>query len=92
MTNEEHHLGPPPLQMTSLGMVSGFPLDYMHLIYLMLWLRGPLSCTLSSLNTFPKRCLRLSQRLVYLKSYTPSFQGQEHRKAAELSGTYDLLF
>ena len=72
-TNEEHHLGTTPLQRTSLGMVSGFPLDYMHLIclgvmrrLLMLWLKGPLNCRLSSHNI-----TRLSQRITEVCSYVP---------------------
>lgn len=32
--DEDHHLGPSPLSQTSIGMVSQFPLDYMHLVCL----------------------------------------------------------
>ena len=32
--DEEHHRGPTPLQRTSLKMVTGFPLDYTHLVCL----------------------------------------------------------
>lgn len=47
--DEEHHLGLSPFEGTSLGMVSQFPLDYMHLVclgvvrrLLFLWKKGPL--------------------------------------------------
>lgn len=33
-TDEDHHHGPKPLQETTLKMVTGFPLDYMHLVCL----------------------------------------------------------
>jgi len=57
MSDDEHHLSdvPSPLVELSLGMVSGFVLDYMHLIclgvvrrLLVLWLRGPLPIRLSA--------------------------------------------
>lgn len=55
MTDEAYHLRPSPLVVISLGLVSGFPLDFLHLVCLgvmrhlvYLWLKGPLSCRLSS--------------------------------------------
>ena len=57
MEQEEHHKGPSPLTALSMGMVSKFPLDYMHLVclgvvkrFLTAWLRGPLKCRLSGLK------------------------------------------
>lgn len=51
MTEEEHHHGVSPLQEISIGMVSNFVLDYMHLVCLgnvrklvCLWIKGPLRC------------------------------------------------
>ena len=48
MVNEEHHIGSSPLKNLSIGMVSQFPLDYMHLVCLgvvkrliWLWMKGP---------------------------------------------------
>ena len=86
MVDEEHHLGPSPLQQTSLGMVSGFPLDYMHLICLgvmrklfMLWLKGPLTCRLSSQNI-----AKLSQRLTDARSHVPLEFSRRPRALREL--------
>ena len=49
MRDEEHHIGPSPLSTLPIGMVTGFPLDYMHLVclgvmrrLLLCWLKGPL--------------------------------------------------
>ncbi|XP_059407745.1 uncharacterized protein LOC132142135 [Carassius carassius] len=66
-TDADHHHGPSPLEETSLNMVSGFPLDYMHLVclgimrrLLLLWLKmGPLTCRLSGfqINTLSERLL-----------------------------------
>ena len=52
MRDEEHHKGENPLRRLSLGMISQFGLDYMHLICLgvmkrllvQCWLKGPLHC------------------------------------------------
>ena len=58
MTDEEPHQGASPLQGTGIGMVSQFPLDYMHFVcigvmrrLLFLWMRGPLRCRVRSVVT-----------------------------------------
>lgn len=73
MTDEVHHLGASPLLNTSLGLVSGFPLDFLHLVCLgvmrrlvYLWLKGPLSCRLSS-----GQVDMLSEQLQKVRQYTP---------------------
>ena len=50
MVNEEHHIGSSPLKNLSIGMVSQFPLDLMHLVCLgvvkhliWLWMKGPVA-------------------------------------------------
>ena len=47
MTDGDHHIGSPPFGGLSIGMVSQFPLDYMHLVCLsvtqrliLLWMMG----------------------------------------------------
>ncbi|XP_072142708.1 uncharacterized protein [Dermacentor andersoni] len=52
---EEHHVSETPLSALPIGLVSQFPLDYMHLVcigvtkkLILLWLRGPLPHRLPS--------------------------------------------
>lgn len=73
MADEGRHFGSSPLVATSLGMVSGFPLDYMHLVclgvmrrLLYLWLRGPLACRLSGLQVNI-----LSEKLLKIRKSVP---------------------
>ena len=88
MTDEEHHLNsaPSPLVELSLGMVSGFILDYMHLVclgvvrrLLLLWLRGPLPLRLSSFTVS-----RLNENLASVKSHTPCEFSRKPRSVSEL--------
>ncbi len=70
MSDEDHHHSKSPLQGLGIGMVSNFPLDYMHLVCLgivrkliALWFKGPLHCrvsssTLSAISDHLKRCRR----------------------------------
>ena len=51
-----HHEGPHPFQGIKIGMVTQFPLDYMHLVclgvvkkMLQFWLRGPLTVRMPAL-------------------------------------------
>ena len=55
MLDKEHHLGVSPFINLYIGMVSCFPLDYMHLVclgvmrrLLMIWVKGPLPFKLSA--------------------------------------------
>lgn len=86
MTDEAHHLGSSPLLATSLGLVSGFPLDFMHLVCLgvmrrlvYLWLKGPLSCRLSS-----RQVNMLSEQLENVRSYTPVEFNRQPRTLKEI--------
>jgi hypothetical protein len=93
---DEHHLSdvPSPLASLSVGLVSTFVLDYMHLVCLgvvrrmiVTWLRGPLSSRLPA-----RRVVELSTALEKLRFYTPSdfsrkprgFCDIDHWKATEL--------
>ena len=75
MTDEAHHLGPSPLRSMNLGMVTQFPLDYMHLVclgvmkrILLLWIRGPIvnSCRIGA-----QAVERISDSLIEMKNYLP---------------------
>lgn len=55
MSDEDHHHSKSPLQGLGIGMVSAFPLDYMHLVcfgivrkLIALWFKGPLQCLVPS--------------------------------------------
>ncbi|XP_067299354.1 uncharacterized protein [Pseudorasbora parva] len=86
-TDSDHHHGMSPLEETSLDMVSGFPLDYMHLVclgimrrLLHLWLKmGPLTCRLSGfqINT-------LTERLVNAQSNVPMEFARKPRALREI--------
>ncbi|KAJ8043176.1 hypothetical protein HOLleu_10154 [Holothuria leucospilota] len=73
MIDEEHHVGPTPFAELSIGLVTAFPLDYMHLVclgvmrrLLNFWLKGPLRTRMGS---FLMR--EISERLVSLCPFIP---------------------
>lgn len=73
MIDEDHHVGPSPLKDLSIGMVTQFPLDYMHLVCLgvtrrliSMWTNGPLQVRLGS-----RVVSRLSKSLVNMKNSVP---------------------
>lgn len=86
-TDPDHHHGISPLEETSLDMVSGFPLDYMHLVclgvmrrLLHLWLRlGPLTCRLSGFQATV-----LTERLVGAKKNVPMEFARKPRAVREI--------
>ena len=68
-----HHEGPHPFHGCSVGMVSQFPVDYMHYIclgvvrYLLnIWLRGPLQFRVP-----PNVVEKMSARLLEMRSHIP---------------------
>lgn len=86
MSDEDHHHGPSPFSQLSIGMVSGFPLDYMHLVclgvtrrLLLLWLKGPLP---QRIGTASKAAL--SERLVRLREFIPREFARKPRKLDEM--------
>lgn len=84
MFDEEHHHSKSPLQGLGIGMVSSFPLDYMHLVCLgivrkliALWFKGPLQCRVSSST--------LSAISDHLKLCRPSLPRSFSRKPRSLT-------
>ncbi|XP_028281085.1 uncharacterized protein LOC114448365 [Parambassis ranga] len=74
MSDKEHHVINSPLKDVGIGMVSGFPLDYMHLVclgvvrkLLDLWFTaGPMSCRLSI-----RQMQQISRKLLGSKPFIP---------------------
>ena len=86
MADEHHHLGPSPLVGCGIGMVSQFPLDYMHLVclgvmrrLLMLLIKGPLLCRLG-----PRVVTHISDSLEAMKSFIPREFARKPRALSEM--------
>lgn len=86
MLDEDHHKGESPLKVLKVGMVSQFPLDYMHLVCLgvmkrmfLLWIKGPLNIRLGS-----RVILQMSSYLLRLKHHIPCEFSRKPRSVAEL--------
>ena len=87
MSDEDHHLDDlhSPLVQLSIGMVTSFPLDYMHLVCLGImkkllghWMRGPLPIRLQS------HCVQqISENLVSLRKFIPSEFCRKPRELAD---------
>ncbi|KAL2095636.1 hypothetical protein ACEWY4_007784 [Coilia grayii] len=81
-----HHEGPHPFQHVKVGMVSQFPLDYMHLVclgvvkkLLQIWLRGPLPVRLPASIVG-----RMSEKLLSMRPYIPVEFARKPRSFREL--------
>ncbi|MGH0122226.1 UNVERIFIED_CONTAM: hypothetical protein FKN15_017550 [Acipenser sinensis] len=86
MSDEEHHLGPSPFSGMLIGMVSQFPLDYMHScclgvmkLLLRICLKGPLMFRLS--DTLVRA---ISEELIALKDFVPKEFARKPRSLQEL--------
>ena len=84
--NEKHHLGPSALGSLPVGMVSQFPLDYMHLVclgvtrrLLLCWLKGPLCTRLCA-----RKVSELSERLTGFAAHVPREFSRKLRSVAEV--------
>lgn len=84
--DEEHHHGPHPFTGINVGLVSQFPLDYMHLVCLgvvrqliNLWLKGPLTFRVPS-NVVD----RISDKLVNMRAYIPDEFARKPRSLGEV--------
>ena len=84
--DDAHHNGPNPFSPLDFGMVSQFPLDYMHLVclgvvrrLLNLWLRGPLKSRLSA-----KVVDSISSQLVKMRPKIPVEFARKPRSLREV--------
>ena len=71
--DEDHHKDETPLRNLGIGLVSQFPLDYMHLVCLgvmkkliLIWLKGPLTVRV---GTRVKK--QISEAVIHLRPYMP---------------------
>jgi len=88
MADEEHHLEPCPLKPLSVGYVTEFGLDYMHLVCLgvvrrlLLYWKGPVGPLRVRLGS--RLVKDLSQKLVALSPHIPSDFSRKPRSVAEV--------
>lgn len=75
MQDAEHHIGQSPFHNLPVGMVSQFPIDAMHLVYLgvvkrmiLLWIKGPLE---NGCRIGMNAVKRISSSLADLKGFLP---------------------
>lgn len=85
--DENHHTGTSPLLQLGCGMVSNFPVDYMHAVclgvtrkLLNVWLGGKLNVRLCS-----RLVDSISQQLLNAKMFVPSEINRKPRSLTELS-------
>lgn len=85
-TDEDHHVGTTPLLKRNIGLVSNFPIDYMHCICLGVvrkllntWISGPLKTRLQS-----RSVSLISESLVSLKKYLPYEFSRKSRSLTDL--------
>jgi hypothetical protein len=85
MVDKNHHIQLSPLASLNLGLVSCFPLDYMHLVCLgvvrklvSLWLTGPLKTRLGPLSR-----IKLNDKLVSLARFMPTEFARKPRSVTE---------
>jgi len=85
--DEEHHLSDTPLLKLNIGLVTCFPIDYMHNVclgvtrkLLTCWMNGDLYVRLSSgeINT-------ISEKMVALKKYFPQEINRKPRPLSEIA-------
>ena len=83
--DEGHHQYDSPLEELGIGMVSGFVLDYMHLVCLgtvrrliSLWIQGPLKCRLGS-----STITAISSHLKSIRQYMPQDFSRKPRSLSE---------
>lgn len=85
--DEDHHLGTSPLSRLPVGLVSHFPIDYMHCVCLGVvrkllntWISGDLSVRL------PGRLVNeISNRLLSIRNYFPKEFNRKPRSLSEIA-------
>ena len=82
----EHHTGPTPLTELVIGMVTAFPLDYMHLVclgvvrrLLKFWMKGPLATRLGS-----RVKEKISDKLLLLRPHIPQEFARKPRQLKDV--------
>jgi len=85
-TDVFHHQGPSPFSCLSVGMVSNFPIDYMHSVCLgvmrklfYFWMKGPLRTRLGGHSVD-----LISNKLLAVKKCVPSEFARKPRSVSEL--------
>ena len=88
MRDDHHHIGPSPFGHLPIGMVSQFPTDYMHLVYLgvmkrvlWLWMKGPL---INACRIGAGTIRSISESLAALKCYLPREFNRKGRPLNEI--------
>ena len=83
---DEHHHGLSPLHRLNVGMVTQFPLDYMHLVclgvvrrFLVVWMKGDLQIRLPA-----KKTQTISQRLLQVSAFVPREFARKPRSLSEM--------
>jgi hypothetical protein len=92
MNDEDHHRGATPLSALNFGLVSGFALDYMHLVclgvvrkLLNFWICGPINSNSTCASRLPAFLVRsLSDRLVQLSRFVPREFARKPRSLSEI--------
>ncbi|KAK6493020.1 hypothetical protein HHUSO_G2484, partial [Huso huso] len=86
MVDEDHHMGDCSLRKLKIGMVSQFPLDFMHLVclgvmrrLLLLWIKGPLPT-----RTGGQHVKLISESIVNFVSFLPREFARKGRSLAEI--------
>lgn len=85
-SDEGHHIGDSPFLEARIGMVSNFPLDYMHLVclgvmkrILLMWIKGPLCSRVG-----PRVVDAISDALIALKGKIPCEFARKPRSLSEI--------
>ncbi len=88
MRYANHKTGQSPLQTLSVGMISQFPLDYMHLVclgvmrrLLWFWTKSPFS---AGIRISPNATRHISENLLHLKNFIPREFSRKCRSLNEL--------